>query len=205
MFKPMTDLPPPNDNPALPPPAERAALPPPGDNASLPPPTDNDDPHARWRFMRDVAVFEFKLALNNFHNFFQIPLTLAVAAYDLIVKGKFQGERFYKIVEYGRAIDDAIDIYSIIAHREKPLNTEYTVDALVGRLESVIVREYEKGGTAASVRTALDRALDHVQGQTKVAADVEDNLRRAAENAAGRLRERAGLGGAPNNQDKPEA
>jgi hypothetical protein len=186
MFPRMTELPPPNIEPA-PPPA-----------------THNDDPHARWRFVRDVAVFEFKLFLNNLHNFFQIPLTLAVAAYDLIVKGKYQGERFYKIVEYGRTIDDAIDIYSIVSHREKPLNTEFTVDALVGRLEGVIVREYEKGGTAASVRAALDRALDHVQDQTKGAAEMEDNLRRAAETAAGRFRERTGFSAAPDNQDKRE-
>lgn len=189
MFPPMTDLPPPNDNPAPPP-----------DQAALPPPSHNEDPHARWRFVRDVAVFEFKLFLNNLHNFFQIPLTLAVAVYDLIVKGKYQGERFYKIVEYGRTIDDAIDIYSIIGHREKPLNTEYTVDALVGRLESVIVREYEKGGTAASVRTALDRALDHVQDQTKGAVEVEDKLKRAAD----RLREKVSSGVAPENKTNPE-
>ena len=43
------------------------------------PAISNVDPHARWKFMRDVLVFESKLALNNLHNFFQIPVTLAVA------------------------------------------------------------------------------------------------------------------------------
>jgi hypothetical protein len=138
----------------------------------LPPPTPEEDPHARWKFIRDVGVFELKLFINNVHNFFQVPLTLAVAVFDLIFKGKYHGERFYKIVEHGRTIDDAIDIYSVIAHREKPLNTDYTVDALVSRLESVIVREYEKGGTAANVRTALDRALDHVQDHTEKGAET---------------------------------
>lgn len=193
MFPRMTELPPPPEQPAPPPPAETAPL-----------PSHNEDPHARWRFVRDVAVFEFKLFLNNIHNFFQIPLTLAVALFDVIVKGKYHGERFYKVVEYGRTIDDAIDIYSVIGHREKPLNTEYTVDALVGRLEGVIVREYEKGGTAASVRTALDRALDHVQHHTKGAAEVEENLRRAAEVAAQRLREKAASRTSPESDAKPE-
>ena len=36
----------------------------------------------RWKFLRDVAAFELKLALNNIHNFVQIPLTLAVALVD---------------------------------------------------------------------------------------------------------------------------
>jgi hypothetical protein len=150
--------------------------------SELPPPADNPDPHARWRFIRDVGVFQFKLFLNNLHNFIQIPLTLAAAAIDLIFKSDHEGARFYKLLEHGRTIDDAIDIYSVIAHREKPLNTDYTVDALVGRLESVIVREYEKGGTPASVRAALDRALDGVQDRAgKSRENVEDAIRRAAE------------------------
>ena len=62
--------------------------------------------------------------------------TRTAAVFDLVFKGKYHGERFYKLLEHGRTIDDAIDIYSVIGHREKPLNTEYTVDALVGRLDS---------------------------------------------------------------------
>ena len=122
--------------------------------------------HARWKFVRDVAVFELKLALNNLHNFFQIPLTLAVAVFDLVAGGKTQGERFYKLVEMGRTIDDSIDIYSIIDHRERSLNKDYTVDAVVGRIEGVILREYQKGGTAASVKQAVDKALDEMQAKT---------------------------------------
>ena len=130
------------------------------------PATPNTDPHARWKFVRDVLVFEAKLALNNLHNFFQIPVTLAVAVFDLIFKGKEEGERFYKLLELGRTIDDSIDIYSVIAHREKSLNTDYTVDAVVARIEGVIVKEYEKGGTAASVKQAVDKALDGMQAKT---------------------------------------
>ena len=104
----------------------------------LPPPEpapelSNVDPHARWKFIRDVLVFEGKLALNNIHNFVQIPLTLAVAVFDLFFKGKEEGERFYKMVEMGRTIDDHIDIYSVIADREKKLNENYTVDAVVSQ------------------------------------------------------------------------
>ncbi|HXC54584.1 MAG TPA: hypothetical protein VNU97_04770 [Rhizomicrobium sp.] len=153
---------------------------------SPPPPAEpygsNADPHARWKFIRDVAVFEMKLALNNLHNFFQIPLTLAVALFDVVVGGKEQGERFYKLVEMGRTIDDAIDIYSIVAHRERSLNQDYTVDAVIGRLESVIVREYEKGGTAASVKQAVDKAIDGMQSRTgEHAGKAVDAVKAAAD------------------------
>jgi hypothetical protein len=130
------------------------------------PAATNADPHARWKFMRDVLVFESKLALNNLHNFFQIPVTLAVALFDLVFKGKEEGERFYKLLELGRTIDDSIDIYSVIAHREKSLKANYTVDAVVARIEDVIIKEYEKGGTAASVKQAVDKAFDGMHAKT---------------------------------------
>jgi hypothetical protein len=158
-----------------------------------PPATSNIDPHGRWRFMRDVMVFEGKLALNNLHNFFQIPLTVAVAIFDVFVKGKEEGERFYKLVEMGRTIDDAIDIYSIINHRERSLNKDYTVDAVIARLENVIVREYEKGGTAASVKQVVDKAIDEMQARTgEHANQAADAVKTAAERLHDKMQ---GLGG----------
>jgi hypothetical protein len=150
----------------------------------------NED--ARWKFMRDVAVFELKLALNNFHNFFQIPLTLGVALIDVIFKRKTEGERFYKLVEYGRTIDDAIGIYSIIDHRESSMNSDYTVDAVLSRVEGVIKREFDKGGTAASVKAAVDRVLDGMQAHTAPAGEkVEEAVKRAAERVRETVKERS--------------
>src|SRR5665213_373623 len=151
------------------------------------------DPHARWKFIRNVAVFEAKLSLNNFHNFFQIPLTFAVAVFDLIVRGKTEGSRFYKLVEVGRTIDDSIDIYSVIEHRERSLNKDFSVDAVISRLESVIVREYEKGGTAASVKQAVDKAIDGMQSSTgEHASKAAEAVKAAAERLLDRLKGEAG-------------
>ena len=150
----------------------------------IPPPPTNAD--TRWKFLRDVVVFEAKLALNNLHNFFQIPLTLAVAAFDLVIRGKTEGERFYKMVEMGRTIDDAIDIYSIVAHRERVLNKDFTVDAVIGKVEAVILREFEKGGTAASMKQAVDKAIDEMQAKT---GDAAAKAAEAAKAAADKLHE----------------
>jgi hypothetical protein len=149
----------------------------------------NTDPRdERWRFLRDVAVFQLKLFLNNMHNFVQMPLVLVVAAWDLIFPGKQQGERFYGILELGRSVDDSIDIYSVISHREASLNKVFTVDTVVSRLESVIVREYEKGGTAASVRGALDRAIDELQSR---AGAGKDKFASTVQQASDKVRQRA--------------
>jgi hypothetical protein len=152
------------------------------------------NPHGRWKFLRDVAVFELKLTLNNFHNFFQVPLTLGVALFDLVFKHGEEGSRFYWLVEQGRLIDDHIDIYSIIDHRERGLNKDFTVDAVLSRLEGVIKREYEKGGTAASVKNAVDRAFDEMQARTapasQKAAEATEKATEALRQAAEKFRTR---------------
>ncbi len=146
----------------------------------------NTPPDARWAFLRDVAVFQFKLFLNNLHNFFQIPLTLAVALVDLVFKTEPEGARFYKTLEYGRMLDDSIDIYSVIAHREKSLNKDFTVDTIVGQLEDVIAKEVEKGGTAASVKAALDKAIDKMQAKADLGKEqAKSAIQKAAEKVRG--------------------
>src|SRR5215469_3487533 len=149
--------------------------------------TSNIDPHSRWKFIRDVAVFQFKLFLNNVHNFVQIPLTLVVALFDIVFKTEPEGARFYKLLEYGRTIDDSIDIYSVVAHRERSLNADYTVDNLVAKLQGVIVREYEKGSSAASIKAAVDRALDELQAR---AGEGKDKTSSAIKSAVDKMRER---------------
>src|SRR5438105_8731356 len=49
----------------------------------LPPLSARD---GRWKFIRDVAVFELELTLNSFHSCFQVQLTLDVGLADLIFK-----------------------------------------------------------------------------------------------------------------------
>jgi len=124
---------------------------------------------ARWAFIRDVLVFEVKLILDNFRDFLLVPASLIAAGLDLCLKGEREGERFYKVLEWGRHSEAVIDVYSCIERGEaggEDLKHNYTVDAVIARLESVIVREYEKGGTAASMKAAVDGALDKLQKET---------------------------------------
>jgi hypothetical protein len=62
------------------------------------------------------------------------------------------------------------------------VNLAYTVDTVIARLEAVVVREYEKGGTAASIKAAMDRAIDQLHRETKGKGDrARDAMARAAE------------------------
>src|SRR6478735_2719912 len=132
--------------------------------ASLPPAKGNDD---HWKFLRDVLVFQLKMLLDNVRDFALMPVSLVAALVDLIFKGERQGALFYQVLKWGAHSERVIDVYSAIEKHEKPgVNPNYTVDAVIARLEGVLVREVEKGGTAATIKAALDRAIDQLHRET---------------------------------------
>src|SRR4029453_18996962 len=114
----------------------------------------------RWKFFRDVLVFQLKMLLDNVRDFALMPVSLVAALLDLIFKGKRQGSLFCQVLRWGAHSEEVINVYSAIQAHERPeVNPNYTVDAVIARLEGVLVRECEKGGTAASVKAAMDGAL----------------------------------------------
>lgn len=147
-------------------------------------PPDNDNParlaQDRWPFIRDVLVLQVKLVLSNLQNFVMVPVTLIVALFDLCSRPRQRhGENFYKVLELSREIDEGINAYGAIGgyHATGPSNPPPAgdagearapgVDGVIRRVEDVIVREYRKGGTAASLKAAVDRVLDDLQRESK--------------------------------------
>jgi hypothetical protein len=140
----------------------------------------------RWRFLRDVIVFQLKLLLDNLRDFALVPISLVAALIDLVYKGEREGALFYKVLRWGAHSEEVIDVYSAIEHQPPgsfKVNPSYRVDSVIARLEGVVVREYEKGGTAASIKAALDRAIDQLHRETKEKGDrVRDVVAGAADN-----------------------
>ncbi len=133
---------------------------------SIQPGTNRDE---RWRFLRDVLVFQLKMLLDNVRDFALMPISLVAALIDLVSKGEREGALFYKVLRWGSHSEDVIDVYSAIEHHETSdfkISQNYTVDGVIARLEGVLVRECEKGGTAASIKAAMDRAIDQLHAET---------------------------------------
>ncbi len=140
----------------------------------------------RWKFLRDVLVFQLKMLLDNLRDFALMPISLGAALFDLVVKGEREGALFYQVLRWGAHSERVIDVYSAIeSHEETTINPNYTVDAVVARLEGVLVRECEKGGTAASIKAAMDRTIDQIHRET---SGPRDRAAGAVARAAGTLR-----------------
>ncbi len=156
--------------------------------------------------MRDVLVFQLKMALDNLRDFALMPVSLVAALFDLIVKGgEHHGTLFYQVLRWGAHSEEVIDVYSAIADRKKPVNPNYTVDAVVARLQGVLVRECEKGGTAASIRQAMDRVFDQVHRETQGPRDrTVDAVLRISEKVRGTLQNEQGSGTDVSTDPKPK-
>ena len=140
----------------------------------------------RWKFFRDVLVFQLKMLLDNVRDFALMPVSLVAALIDLIFKGKRQGSLFYQVLRWGAHSEEVINVYSSIETQERPrVNPNYTVDAVIARLEGVLVRECEKGGTAASIKAAMDRTIAQIQIET---SGPRERAREAVARAADKLR-----------------
>ena len=150
-----------------------------------PPPRDSDD---RWKFLRDVVVFQLKMLLDNVRDLVLMPVAALAALVDLIMRGEREGARFYRVLRWGRHSERVIDVYSAIEHHPPDsfeIGRDYTVDGVIARLEGVVAREVEKGGTAASIKSAMDRAIDQLHAGTGGARD-------AVIRTADKLREKLG-------------
>jgi hypothetical protein len=144
----------------------------------------------RWKFLRDVLVFQLKMLLDNLRDFALMPISLVAALIDLVFRGEREGALFYKVLRWGSHSEAVIDVYSAIEHHEKgdfEISRNYTVDGVIARLEGVLTRECEKGGTAASIKAAMDRAIDQVHAET---GSARDKARDAVVRTAGKLREK---------------
>jgi hypothetical protein len=142
----------------------------------------------RWTFLRDVLVFQLKLLVDNLRDFALMPISLGAALVDLVFRGEREGALFYKVLRWGAHSEKIIDVYSAIEHHGPGVsenNPNYTIDSVIARLEGVLVREYEKGGTAASIKAAMDRAIDQLHQET---SETRDRAREVVERAADRIR-----------------
>ena len=149
------------------------------------PPSGNND---HWKFFRDVLVFQLKMFLGNLRDFALMPVSLVAALIDLIFKGERQGSLFYRVLKWGAHSEEVLDTYSMIKAHERPeINPSYTVDAVIARLEGVLVRECAKGGTAATIKSAMDRTIHQIQRET---SGSRNRAQEAVSRAAKKLRDR---------------
>lgn len=119
----------------------------------------------RWQIIRDMLVFQARLALDALRDIALSPISLAAGIYDLLFNRDGQTSAFYQVLVWGRKSEQLINLFAEARHAATETVTNdqletYSVDKVVERMEDLLKEQYERGGITSSAKNAIDRSLD---------------------------------------------
>ncbi len=126
----------------------------------------------RWDLIRDLVVFQIKLAIDALRDIVMSPVSIVAGLLDLILEGD-RPRHLYRVLLLGRQTERWINLFGDADRAETPTlatgdgDPSDSLDTIVGQVEELIVQEYERGGVTASAKAAIDRSLDAITGKRR--------------------------------------
>lgn len=125
--------------------------------------------HSRWQLLRDVVSFQFKLAMDGLRDVLLSPISITAALVGVLTDSKDPGKYFYRLLKLGHESDRWINLFN--TYDETPSDIP-SADSIVRSAESLIVKEYHKGGVVQNLKNKTDDVLDKIP---KPPLDSEDD------------------------------
>jgi hypothetical protein len=121
----------------------------------------------RLGLIRDIGVFQLKLAIDAMRDLLISPISIVAGLVDLITGGKNPGRHFYSVLIAGHLSEKWINLFGQEdrAVPETPVMTNrdsVTVDAIIDRIEKLVVEQYENGGLTSSAKSAMERSIERI-------------------------------------------
>ena len=118
----------------------------------------------RWELIRDVIVFQVKLALDALRDLVFSPLSIVAALIDLTTGGAHPGRYFYAVLAAAGRTEGWINLFGAPNQSQghELAARDTTVDSFIKQVERLVVEQYERGGLTASAKEAIDRSLDAI-------------------------------------------
>ncbi len=121
----------------------------------------------RWELLRNIALFQMKLALDALRDLVISPVSIIAGLADLITGGKNPGHRFYRVLIAGRFSETWINLFGQADHMEPESGKHggsdiVTIDTIVEQFEKLVVEQYQKGDLTDSAKKVLQRSLERI-------------------------------------------
>jgi hypothetical protein len=113
----------------------------------------------RWVILRDLLIFQIKLAMDGLKDLVFMPISIVAAAFDLILPGERPGHRFYAVLRLGEHFDSWLSLFGAAEKADAMDDGLFGASragsaSLLGRLEAIVIGgpepETDPGGTAGS-------------------------------------------------------
>ena len=129
----------------------------------------------RWTLIRDMLIFQIKLAIDAIRDLFLSPVSIICGLVDILLGKTLSKSYFYKLMGFGHQSDAWLNLFGdnnkdtansndIENHKSKP---EMNVDQLFSKVESLLKDQHEKGGLTATAKSNIDRYLNKIADNNK--------------------------------------
>ncbi len=124
----------------------------------------------RWTLIRDMLVFQVKLAMDAIRDLFLSPVSIICGLIDIFKGHSHSQSYFHKLMIFGRQTDFWLNLFGnhdngagnlAITERQRD-KSSVSVDQLFTQVESLLKEQHGKGGLTASAKATIDRYLDKI-------------------------------------------
>jgi hypothetical protein len=130
----------------------------------------NEPNISRWSLIRDMLVFQIKLAMDAIRDLLLSPASIVCGLIDIFKGHAISKSYFHKLMALGQKSDSWLNLFG--NHNEASDNSSVTdsqqakadvnVDQLFLQVESLLKEQHEKGGLTASAKSTVDRYLNKI-------------------------------------------
>jgi hypothetical protein len=125
---------------------------------------------SRWTLMRDMFVFQVKLAMDAIRDFLLSPVSIICGLVDILQGNSITESYFHKLMNFGRQTDSWLNLFGNHNKNDENLNTpdgqndksDASVDKLFSQVESLLQDQHSKGGLTTSAKNTIDRYLNKI-------------------------------------------
>lgn len=127
----------------------------------------------RWTLARDIGVLQVKLVIDGLRDLLLVPASLVVGLVSLFSSQDDRpGPQFYQLLGIGKQSERWINLFGALENA--PADTQHVepfpdadIDNLVGRLETFVIDEHQRGGITAQAKVRFEKALNAMQRRRK--------------------------------------
>lgn len=115
----------------------------------------NGAERGRGVVLRDLLIFQVKLAVDGMKDLVLTPASLGAAALDLLLPGDRPGRRFYAVMRIGERFDRWLSLFAAVEQAEATRDGLFGASpagapTLLGALEEIVTGRREVPADAAS-------------------------------------------------------
>jgi len=139
----------------------------------------------RWALIRDMFVFQVKLAMDAIRDFLLSPVSIICGLVDILKGHSLSQSYFHKLMNFGHQTDAWLNLFgnhnksveNINVQASEEAKADVNVDQLFSQVETLLKEQHGKGKLTASAKSTIDRYLNKIV-ENKISTNAPSDKQR---------------------------